>query len=89
MCEFDNKNTLEMLAPLISCLLQSISLNELFNQIGFPHEIEITLCVREQLQPIAEQSPGNRNGRKGSENTQKEAQRRGGLLNSPHPNFFP
>lgn len=32
-----------MLAPLISCLLQSISLNELFNQISFLHKIEITL----------------------------------------------
>lgn len=43
-----------MPAPLISCLLQSISLNELFNQISFPRKIEIALFVREQLQPIAE-----------------------------------
>lgn len=46
------------------------------------------MFVREQLQPIAEQSPYNRNGREGSENTQKEAQPGGGLLNSPHPNLF-
>lgn len=68
------KVPVEMLAPLMSCLLQSISLNELFNHIGFPHEIEIALFVRGPLQAIAEQSPGNTNGRLGLREHRKAAQ---------------
>lgn len=39
---------------LIAYLLQSISLNELLNQISFPHKIEIALFFREPLQTVAE-----------------------------------
>lgn len=40
------KTPIEMPAPLVACLLQSISLNELLNQIRFPHKIEIALFTK-------------------------------------------
>lgn len=51
MCSFD-KIPLVMYIPITSCLLQSIGLNELFNQISFPHKIETGLFVGEHSKQL-------------------------------------
>lgn len=71
MCSFD-KTTLEMPALIISCLLQSVSLNELLNQVSFSHKIEISLFVRNPLQELLKSHQVTEMGGEESENTRQK-----------------
>lgn len=61
-----------MPALIISCLLQSITLNELLNQVSFSHEIEISLFVRKPLQELLKSHQVTEMEGEESENTRQK-----------------